>query len=537
MSKQFLIFCLSFIFSINIGYSQDVNKDSLLAELVKTFYSKKGNERLIFHDSIHAEVISLDNEKSVELVEEVEKVIDELELSEAEKLGEKVDLYLQKSIPYSAVFDMVNAFKLNEKAIELAEELDKVTGKPNPELGYAWSRLAMLNTRYLNDPTAYDKGMEYFLKAEKRFNTCQDTFGMIKNYEYMSGRGFSFHHSEDALKYGKLAMKYAEIKNSPLLPKIYMRIGQSFLFDEVPDSTVYYLDLIGDSWDAPEFAWMRARQYFYYGEAYFNLENYQKTIESCEEVMKIGKEVELSYGMYPGLYYLYADANYRAGSYKTAYEYMEQYKFAEDSIARMDSNVRFKELREKYETAEKEKEILLLKEKAKLKTYQFWLAISLLALALILGWLLAKRLKEKHRKKEAELLEENALLQDRFDNLLNLYFDKELEQTEDPDELFLKDMFSILEENLANENFTIDDLPKELGFSRARFYKKVKTLTGKSPAELLRVLRLEKAKKLLAESKSTISEISFSIGFNNPDSFGRAFKSYFGTNPSSFRKN
>jgi len=394
MSKRRLFFSLFILFFYNFGFSQNVNQDSLLTELVNSFSSKKGEEKILYHDSIHAEIIRLDKDKSVELVENVVKTIEASNLPEEEKTREIVDFYLKKSIPYSAVFDMINAFKLNKEAIKFAEKLDKLTGKSNPELGSAWSRMGMLNTRYLNDPTAYDKGMEYFLKAEKRFEVCQDTLGMIQNYEYMSGRGFSFHHQEAALKYGKLAMKFAEIKNSPLLPKIYMRIGQSFLFDEQPDSTVIYLDMIGEKWDAPEYARMKARQYFYYGEAYFNLENYPKTIESCEEVIRIGEEVELNYGMYSGLYYLYADASNRAGNYKTAYEYMEQYKFVEDSIARYDSNVRFKELREEYETAEKEKEILLLKEKAKLKSLQFWLALSLLALALLIGGLIAKRLIE-----------------------------------------------------------------------------------------------------------------------------------------------
>ncbi len=88
-------------------------------------------------------------------------------------------------------------------------------------------------------------------------------------------------------------------------------------------------------------------------------------------------------------------------------------------------------------------------------------------------------------------------------------------------------------DNLKDNDFTIDDLCREMGMSRTLFYVKLKTYTGKSPQDFVRAIRLEKAAKLLRQGRS-VTEVSVLTGFDNPKYFSTVFKKYFGVSPSKY---
>jgi AraC-like DNA-binding protein len=88
-------------------------------------------------------------------------------------------------------------------------------------------------------------------------------------------------------------------------------------------------------------------------------------------------------------------------------------------------------------------------------------------------------------------------------------------------------------DNLKDNDFTIDDLCREMGMSRTLFYVKLKTYTGKSPQDFVRAIRLEKAANLLRQGR-TVTEVSVLTGFDNPKYFSTVFKKYFGVSPSKF---
>ena len=81
----------------------------------------------------------------------------------------------------------------------------------------------------------------------------------------------------------------------------------------------------------------------------------------------------------------------------------------------------------------------------------------------------------------------------------------------------------------------MDDLGEDLGISRVQLYRKVKVLTGLSPVELLKEMRLERAKILLNSSTKTIAEIAYEVGFANPSYFSTCFKKQFGKLPMEYR--
>jgi signal transduction histidine kinase/ligand-binding sensor domain-containing protein/DNA-binding response OmpR family regulator len=102
------------------------------------------------------------------------------------------------------------------------------------------------------------------------------------------------------------------------------------------------------------------------------------------------------------------------------------------------------------------------------------------------------------------------------------------------DEQFIQRVVQAIEDNISNSDLTVVDLSRELGVSRAQFFRKVQELTGQSPLELIRKLRLQYAAQLLEKSQLSVSEVAYRVGFNNPKYFARHFKELYHVLPSAY---
>ena len=104
------------------------------------------------------------------------------------------------------------------------------------------------------------------------------------------------------------------------------------------------------------------------------------------------------------------------------------------------------------------------------------------------------------------------------------------------DEQLIKKALEIVEENLTNPNFSVELLGQNLGLSRSHLYKKLMFITGKGPAEFIRIIRLKRGRQLLEKSQMQISEVAYAVGFNSPKRFTQNFKNEFGMSPSEYLK-
>jgi signal transduction histidine kinase/ligand-binding sensor domain-containing protein/DNA-binding response OmpR family regulator len=102
------------------------------------------------------------------------------------------------------------------------------------------------------------------------------------------------------------------------------------------------------------------------------------------------------------------------------------------------------------------------------------------------------------------------------------------------DEQFIKNAIHYVEKNVSNADFTVEDLSRELGVSRAHFFKKITALTGKSPLEFIRTIRMQQAAQLLEKSQLTVAEVAYRVGFNNPKYFTKYFKEIYHVLPSAY---
>jgi signal transduction histidine kinase/DNA-binding response OmpR family regulator/streptogramin lyase len=105
-----------------------------------------------------------------------------------------------------------------------------------------------------------------------------------------------------------------------------------------------------------------------------------------------------------------------------------------------------------------------------------------------------------------------------------------------PDEQFIFHAMEIVEKNISNPDFSVEDMSRHLFMSRVTLYKKLLALTGKTPIEFIRSFRLKRAAQLLEKSQLTISEVAYEVGFNSPKSFSKYFKTEFNLSPSSYPK-
>lgn len=102
------------------------------------------------------------------------------------------------------------------------------------------------------------------------------------------------------------------------------------------------------------------------------------------------------------------------------------------------------------------------------------------------------------------------------------------------DKVFLEKMNHLIEENLNNEELSVDFLAEKLCISRSGLFVKIKGLANTTPNEMIQIIRLKKAASLLLEKQYRINEVSYMVGFNNPSYFSKCFQKQFGMKPGEY---
>ena len=101
---------------------------------------------------------------------------------------------------------------------------------------------------------------------------------------------------------------------------------------------------------------------------------------------------------------------------------------------------------------------------------------------------------------------------------------------------FIEKTLQLIEKNIANPDYSNDDLSRDLGMSRSCLYPKFQSITGQTPNRFIRSIRLKRAAQLLQTGTYTVSEISWMVGFNDIKYFNKYFKEEFGKTPTQYRK-
>jgi signal transduction histidine kinase/AraC-like DNA-binding protein len=141
---------------------------------------------------------------------------------------------------------------------------------------------------------------------------------------------------------------------------------------------------------------------------------------------------------------------------------------------------------------------------------------------------------EELRARIKNLLEQRKRLHEHFNKYG--FADTERKNITSADQKFLTKVVSIIDANIPDTSFGVEVLAEKLAVSHSLLYKKINSLTGTSPSELIKKLRLNRAAKLIESNTGNISEIALEVGFNNPSYFADCFRKQFGILPNQYHK-
>ena len=139
-----------------------------------------------------------------------------------------------------------------------------------------------------------------------------------------------------------------------------------------------------------------------------------------------------------------------------------------------------------------------------------------------------KLLKIRIRK----LIENRAHMKEYFRE--NLTFGEGKKSLAGMDKTFMDKFRQIVMDNLSDNELSVDEIGRQIGLSRIQLYRKIKALTNYAPNELVRIIRLKEAERLLTHTEMTISEVAYETGFSSPAYFAKCFREYFKESPTAY---
>ena len=129
-----------------------------------------------------------------------------------------------------------------------------------------------------------------------------------------------------------------------------------------------------------------------------------------------------------------------------------------------------------------------------------------------------------------KLIEQRQQLREKFSSDFN--FKPNEIAVNSTDFTFLQNVKTIIENHIGDELFGVPELSQAIGFSRSQLHRKLSALTDKSASQLIREMRLYRAKDLLEQKAGNASEVAYRCGFSSPAQFSKSFKKFFGYSPS-----
>jgi AraC-like DNA-binding protein len=273
------------------------------------------------------------------------------------------------------------------------------------------------------------------------------------------------------------------------------------------------------------------------GEIYMLQEKYVEAEVLFQEVLTLTKELN-SKKRIKQVYGALASLENERGNYKTAMSYLEEkYKY-QDSIFTEDKAIQIAEMETRYETEKKEQAILLLERDKKIQT--LWKNILIAGLSLVVLVSIAAIVLLRYReRKNFELFnlhidyltEQNKELSYKYQHAITSISDEGVEPEE---QRILKKALGIVEKYIADPLFGVEKMAEEIGMSRASLHRKLKSISGISPSDFIRSVRLKRAAALLDKKVDSITQVGFMVGFEDQSNFSKAFKRQFGVTPSEY---
>jgi AraC-like DNA-binding protein len=273
------------------------------------------------------------------------------------------------------------------------------------------------------------------------------------------------------------------------------------------------------------------------GELYIQTGEYQKAESYLLQAIAIAKKSQLKKKL-EETYGILKLLEKKRGRFEDALKYSELETAYRDSLYTENKAQKIAEIEARYETEKKDQAILLLKRDQQI--HALWTNILITALVFLttvsfVVYFLQRYQERKNRQilnLEIDCLTtQHRELSEKYKNVLTAGDEQSIDSH---DQKLLKKAIEVVENNMSDPLFGVEKMAKEMGMSRTNLHRKLKTITGFPPSELIRSIRLRKAAVLLLNQANSVSQISFLVGFEDHSYFSKAFKKQFGVPPSGY---
>jgi len=426
----------------------------------------------------------------------------------------------------------------NDLAIEAAMEALEISKRENYRLIEAESYYIL--ARGYMDVRETAKAKEAIQKAEKLALEGEDWEQVCSIYNLKGVILFIENKTDSALHFYTKALETgrSHAVDSINFPRIISNMGECYAPENPSLALTYYTQALamakrtGNKITEASIASI-------IGHAYLQKKDLNTAERYLQDALQLARTLSLRRVIrhaYSGL----VDLKLQQGKGDEAVVYLRRYYQVRDSLLNTTKVRQIVELEAKHELQLKEQQIQILNNEKQIETLWKNLLILFVIFLIVLSVGLYQLQQYRHRKNREMLnLEIDYLTQqhketeDRFRATL---VPESTEQLESHDQKLLKKAIFVVEDNITDPLFGVEKMASEMNMSRASLHRKLKSITGFPPSELIRSIRLRKAAKLILNKVDTVSQIALLVGFNDYSHFSKSFKKHFGVAPTSYEE-
>jgi AraC-like DNA-binding protein len=459
---------------------------------------------------------------------------------EALTLARKLDF--QKGI---AISSNIKAFCFwsfgdNDLAIQFALEALEI-GKEENDLGIQAESYYILARGY-SDLNELSKSQEFIVKAANLARQGNNWEQLCSIYNLMGVIKSMNNQKDSALHYFKKAFEIGELHAvTPInFPRIISNIGTCYTSENPRLAFTYFNRALALAKETNnQIADASINDVI--GHAYLKVNDLNRAEIHLQAALQLARKLGLRRVIqhaYAGL----VDIELKHGRGDEAVVYLQRYYAVRDSLLNTTKMRQIVELEAKHALQLKEQNIKILENEKRLQTIWKNILIVLMIFFIFLSAGLYQLQQYRHRKNREMLnLEIDYLTQqhretvDKYKTSISLLKEPD-EPLESHDHKLLKKAILIVENNLHDPQFGVEKMAVEMNMSRTNMHRKIKSITGFPPSELIRSIRLRKAAKLILNKVDSVTQIALLVGFDDYSHFSKTFKKHFGVSPSSYEE-
>lgn len=430
------------------------------------------------------------------------------------------------------------SFGDNDLAIEAALQALEM-GKKENDLSIQTESYYILARGYM-DLNERMKSEEFIAKAEQLARQTQSGIQLCNIYNLKGVIKFIAGQQDSALLYYTKAYETGKSnKVDPIqFPRIISNIGECYSSENPTLAFTYFKQALSLAKETQNKI-AEASITDIIGHAYLRKDD----LGNAEMHLQAALELARKLGLRRVIRHAYAglvDIRLKQGRGNEAVQYQQQYYAVRDSLLSTSKIRQIVELESKHALQLSAQQMQLLEKENRIQT--IWKNLLIILIILLVFLSVGIYLLQRYRyRKNRELLnlEIDYLTRQHKETLrkpaTSLIIDPQ-ESLESLDQKLLKRAMLVVEENIDDPHFGVEKMADEMNMSRTNLHRKIKSITGFPPSELIRSIRLRKAARLILYKVDTVSQIALMVGFDDYSHFSKAFKKHFGVSPSSYEE-